>query len=79
MTQAAVAQTRETGHAAGQALCSSIREQLGGLQPHALIVFASPDQDHAALLAALQEGCAPGALVGCSSAGEFTSSEAGTG
>jgi hypothetical protein len=79
MTEAAVSQTHESGHAAGEALGASVMEKLGGAAPDALIVFASPDQDHAALLAALQARCGPGAMVGCSSAGEFTSDEAGVG
>ncbi|MDB4949530.1 MAG: hypothetical protein JWM27_2179 [Gemmatimonadetes bacterium] len=79
MTEAAVAQTRETGAAAGEALGAAVAEQLGGAHPHALLVFASPGQDHGALLGALHERCRPDALVGCSSAGEFTSAGAVTG
>ncbi|HYH78760.1 MAG TPA: FIST N-terminal domain-containing protein [Longimicrobium sp.] len=79
MAEAAVVQTRASGRAAGEELAASITEQLGGASPDALIVFASPDQDHEALLAALQAGCGPKVMVGCSSAGEFTSDAAGTG
>jgi hypothetical protein len=79
MTQAAVALTDRTGADAGEALAARLSEQLDGAQPDALIVFATPDQDHAALLAALTAACRPGALVGCSSAGEFTSDGDGVG
>ncbi len=79
MTQSAIAHTELRGRAAGEALAQSVLEQLGGERPHAVVVFASPDQDHEGLLEALQEGCQPGTLVGCTSAGEFTSEAAGTG
>jgi hypothetical protein len=79
MTQAAIAHTDLTGREAGDTLSRSILEQLGGESPHAVMVFASPDQDHEPLLSGLHEGCRPGALVGCTSAGEFTSEASGTG
>ncbi|CAN5813497.1 FIST N-terminal domain-containing protein [soil metagenome] len=79
MTQAVLTQTHESGQAAGEALAASVLEKLAGTPPHALIVFASPDQDHGALLQALKQGCRPEVMVGCSSAGEFTSDEAGVG
>jgi hypothetical protein len=78
MARAAIAQTHALGRDAGVELGRTLRAELGA-SPDALIVFATPDQDHAALLAALRESCSPGALVGCSSAGEFTTSEAGVG
>ncbi|MEO6879229.1 MAG: FIST N-terminal domain-containing protein, partial [Gemmatimonadaceae bacterium] len=53
-------------------------EQLAG-PPDALIVFASPDNDAVALLEALAEAAGTTTIVGCSSAGEFTSSGAGQG
>src|ERR1044071_8669737 len=79
MTQAAIAISRLTGAAAGQELGARVLEQLGGEAPHALIVFASPGQDHGELLSQLTASCRPDLLVGCSSAGEFTSKEAGVG
>ena len=79
MTKAAIAISRLTGAAAGRELGTRVLEQLGGEAPHALIVFASPDQDHNELLGELTASCRPGVLVGCSSAGEFTSEEAGVG
>jgi hypothetical protein len=79
MTRAATAVSRQSGPAAGKELGESVLEQLGGDSPDALIIFASPDQDHEGLLAALTAACRPAVLVGCSSAGEFTSDEAGVG
>lgn len=79
MTKAAIAISHASGPAAGEELGKRVLEQLGGESPDALIVFASPDQDHEGLLKALERACRPGVLVGCSSAGEFTSEEAGVG
>lgn len=78
MTHSAITHTDKTGAAAGAALGQSIREQLGEKAVHALILFASPQQDHEALLRALHDECAPECVVGCTSAGEFTSTIAGT-
>ena len=79
MTNAAIAISRSSGQAAGEELGAAVLQQLGGESPDALIVFASPGQDHEGLLQALTAACRPGVLVGCSSAGEFTSDEAGVG
>src|SRR5688500_13035922 len=79
MTEAVVAQTRASGRTAGEDLAAQVAKGLGGNAPDALIVFASPDQDHGALLQALQESTGAAVMVGCSSAGEFTSDESGTG
>jgi hypothetical protein len=79
MTRTAVVMTGLTGEPAGAELGGKVLEQLGGTPPDALIVFASPDQDHEALLRALTASCRPAALVGCSSAGEFTSEQNGVG
>jgi hypothetical protein len=79
MTKAASVLTSATGEAAGRELGAAILERLDGDTPDAVIVFASPDQDHRALLEALESACRPGVLVGCSSAGEFTDENAGTG
>lgn len=59
---------------AGKQLGETVARALGA-SPHALIVFASPIHDFSALLRALNESCKPGVLVGCSSAGEFSSAE----
>jgi hypothetical protein len=79
MTNAAIALTRQRGRQAGEELGASILEQLGEARPDALMVFASPDQDHEALLQALAASAGARVMVGCSSAGEFTSEEAGVG
>lgn len=73
MTVSAVAQTDlPDSRAAGEALAARMLDGLGGAAPDALIVFASPVYDYGALLGALHERCRPGVMVGCSSAGEFT-------
>lgn len=79
MTESAVVYTRKDGTEAGQDLARQIRDQLGNVPPDALIVFASPANDYKALLTALLENCGTAALVGCSSAGEFTDEAAGVG
>lgn len=79
MTRAAVALTAETGRAAGRTLSARVLEGLGGERPHALVVFAAPRQDHQGLLEELTARCEPGVLVGCSSAGEFTSDDSAQG
>lgn len=78
MTQVAIAQTDRVDREAGLHLGRQIREQLSGV-PDALIVFASPRNDHRALLAALAETAGTRTIIGCSSAGEFTASAAGEG
>lgn len=76
MTRAATAITTvEDSHGAGQALGQQIRDAFAGAAPDAVIVFAAPHYDHAALLTALEQTCHPSQLVGCSSAGEFRGSE----
>ena len=78
MTEVSIAQTGLTGREAGETLGRQIRDQLSG-PPHALIVFATPSGDHDALLAALAEVAGTHTIVGCSSAGEFTSDGSGQG
>ena len=57
---------------AGNFLAQEVLGKLGGATPDVLILFASPAFNYAALLAAIDQGCAPRILVGCSSAGEFS-------
>lgn len=78
MTKAAITHSAELGRAAGRALGTAIREKLGDADIHAVIVFASPQQDHAGLLDELYAACNPACVIGCSSAGEFTSEVSGT-
>ncbi|MDB4908218.1 MAG: hypothetical protein JWO05_3002 [Gemmatimonadetes bacterium] len=79
MTHVAVASTGRVNADAGSDLAGQIRDALGGYPPHALLVFASAQNDYAALLASLQAGCSPRVMIGCSSAGEFTGESDGTG
>jgi hypothetical protein len=80
MTESTVAYTSEADSAlAGKALGDQIRAGLGGVEPDALIVFASSRHDYPALLAAIQRSCAPKVMVGCSSAGEFITEQRGEG
>ncbi|MBC7685361.1 MAG: FIST domain protein, partial [Bdellovibrionales bacterium] len=57
---------------AGKFLADEVLEKLGGASPDVLIVFASPEFDYVPLLEAIERGCKPRILVGCSSAGEFS-------
>ena len=71
--ETAVVWTRlDDSRAAGYHLGEQISASLSGAAD-AVIVFASPRYDHAALLGALQNACSPAIIVGSSSAGEFTS------
>lgn len=79
MTDIATASTSATDADAGRDLVRQIREQLRGEKPDAVIVFASPSNDYRALLTELNAGATPKALIGCSSAGEFTDDASGTG
>ena len=79
MTFVATASTPHRDREAGEDLASQIRSGLGGESPDALLVFASSQNDYAPLLEALQAGCSPVTMIGCSSAGEFTSETDGTG
>jgi hypothetical protein len=79
-THSAVVYTRQQDSAAaGRELAAKVAEQMEGLPPHALILFVSPRYDAQALVNAVQEGCKPDLLVGCSSAGEFTHESQGEG
>lgn len=57
---------------AGQEVGARVRAGLHGEAPDALIVFASSRHDYGKLLAAINRSCRPNAMIGCSSAGEFT-------
>lgn len=79
MTDIAIVQTELRDRAAGEWLGQRLAVELRGARPDAVIVFASPANDYAALLQALRASCEASAIVGCSSAGEFTGSAAGQG
>lgn len=73
VTSAAVFQTGMQDSAqAGAELGRAIREHFKGHSPDVVILFASPVYAFDVLLEALHAACSPGAVVGCSSAGEFT-------
>lgn len=74
MTDATVVQTNTVDSAeAGRDLGFRIAEAFSDRPPDAVIIFASSRFDYAALLTALDETCHPVVMMGCSSAGEFTS------
>ena len=74
MTRTIVVQTElQDPAAAGAFLGSEIAVALGSDVPDAVMLFASPSYAFAPLLRSLTESCHPKVLVGCSSAGEFTS------
>jgi hypothetical protein len=79
MTDVAIASSFLRDREAGEDLAAQIRAKLGGESPDALILFASPQNDYESILAALDERCRPRAMLGCSSAGEFTTGTSGTG
>lgn len=73
MTESAVFFTNlQDSKAAGAKLGADVSAAFQGKPPDAVIVFASSRFDHVALLEAIQAGCKPALMVGCSSAGEFT-------
>lgn len=73
LTQVVVSHTAiRSDHEAGAVLAADVRAKLHGAVPDVLIVFASPEFNYRHLLAAIERDCAPGILVGCSSAGEFS-------
>lgn len=67
------------GTAAGGELADKLLAEPGRGSPDALILFASPKYDAPSLLRAVEAGCRPKAMVGCSSAGEFTHHSHGEG
>ena len=77
MTTSAVVFSTARDDAAGRELGHAIHAKLG--KPDAVILFASPTNDIAKLVAALREACSPRTLVGCSSAGEFATGSRGEG
>ena len=53
------------------AACAEVCAKLAPSQPQAVVYFASPRHDPAALAAALREGLPEAKLVGCTTAGEL--------
>ena len=80
MTESAVVWTNlDDSEAAGKSLGEQILKELNQQSPDALILFVSPKYDLPAFLSAVQGICSPKVMMGCSSAGEFTSQSQGTG
>jgi hypothetical protein len=65
-------------HQAGISLGLQVRENLL-MPPDIIILFAAPQYNHNALLRALKQSSRANLIIGCSSAGEFTSYVQGTG
>lgn len=78
MTQTISAYSKQTdSHAAAQELAAKIIQSLP--EPDALVVFLSSQHDYAIILASLAARFPHTQLVGCSSAGEFSSTYQGEG
>jgi hypothetical protein len=79
MNEVTVVHTAITdSHQAGIALGLQIRENLL-MPPNVVILFAAPGYNHEELLQALKQSSKTAYIIGCSSAGEFTSRVQGTG
>jgi hypothetical protein len=79
-TQSVVVYTAtDDSREAGLSLGDQIATQLAGTNPDAVILFVSPKYDAAALVACVAERTGAKIIVGCSSAGEFTSETQGEG
>ena len=80
MTQTTTALVSESDSVrAGEMLGAHIRGAFEGQPPDAVIVFASSQHDYAALLQALARSAGTKAIVGSSSAGEFSQDSSGVG
>ncbi len=69
----------EDSREAGLSLGDQIAAQLEGTPPDAVILFVSPKYDAAELVACVVDRCGAKIIIGCSSAGEFTSDTHGDG
>jgi hypothetical protein len=78
VTDIAIASTALQNTQGGEDLASQLANKFKDA-PDALIVFASSANDYGALLTALDSRLHPKTMVGCSSAGEFTTGSDGTG
>jgi hypothetical protein len=80
MTQSCVAYTSEADSSrAGTEVGEEISRRFDGEEPDVVIVFASSRHDYGVLLKAIDAACHAKVMVGCSSAGEFTSAARGEG
>ena len=76
-TSAAVFSNYLDSWEAADHLAEQIKREFGDLIPNVIIVFASPSLDQGLLLSRLKKSCPSDILIGCSSAGEFTSASNG--
>ncbi len=67
--------SNKSSELAGKELGEKILSTLDNQNPSVVILFASSEYEYEQVLGALNQSCNPELLVGCSSAGEFTSSE----
>lgn len=80
MTEAFTVQTDlSDSNQAGRSLGTQIAGAFGDAPPDVVLLFASARYDYAELLPALDDTAHPRFLVGCSSAGEFSSAARGEG
>jgi hypothetical protein len=76
MTISTVVFTAEkSSEEAGKDLAARALEALNGQVPSVFILFASSAYNYEALLQSINRTCTPEILIGCSSAGEFTSAD----
>lgn len=78
MRTAAASTQVDDAREAGRRLAVEISRALGG-EPQALMIFAAPTYDHAALLDEVAACCPSTIVVGASSAGEFMNQDRGEG
>ncbi len=79
MTKSAVVFTdKKSGHDAGNSLAEQINQQMEGIQPDVVILFASSVYEYQPLLSAIKKQTGTPILIGSSSAGEFTMNDFGT-
>ena len=70
----AIANSHQAGISLGLQICENLLTP-----PNIVILFAAPQYNHGELLQALKQSSRAALIVGCSSAGEFTSHVQGTG
>lgn len=76
MTRSTVAFSKEKDSSkAGKEIAALINKQLDGKKPNVIIVFASSVYNYNELIKSIRTNCPTDILVGCSSAGEFTSKD----
>lgn len=72
-TSTVVFTAKKLSEEAGKELATQALEALNGQLPSVFILFASSAYNYEVLLQSINRNCTPEILIGCSSAGEFTS------